>query len=187
MFRTHPLAAIPSWARMRIFLPLLISTLLLMLVFNVSGASLATSAAPMGIVSLEFASNRSQAASILASWDANTQLRAAFGLGLDYLYMPLYSTTIGLACVWTADVLRRRRWPLAAWGIPLAWGLWLAALCDAIENVALTIVIFGSVVDPWPALSSVCASIKFALIILGLIYALYGASAAISRRSIRGF
>ena len=182
MLRNHPLAWIPARARLAVFLPLLVLTLLLMWVFTVTGAALTTVAAPQGIVSFELARSTEQAEQIVASWDANARLRASFGLGLDYLFMPVYSTTIGLACVWVADVLKRRPWPLAGMGIPLAWGLWLAALCDGIENLALTVMLWHGVATPWPTVASVCASIKFALIAFGLVYALYGASAGTGER-----
>jgi hypothetical protein len=175
---SHPLQGIPAAWRWRVFLVLLASTLLLMAVFSVSGALLTTAAAPQGIVSLELAGSVSRTESILASWTPDALLGASFGLGLDYLFMPLYSTTIALGCVWAADVLLRRRRPLASAGIPLAWGLWLAALFDALENVALLNVVLHPVAVPWPQVSFFCASIKFALIILGLIYCAYGAIVA---------
>jgi len=182
MLSTHPLQGIPAYARPKVFVALLLLTVLVMAVFALTGAPLTTSAAPLGIVSLELAGNAATAERILASWDDNTRLRAAFGLGIDYLYMPLYSTTIGLACVWAAEALRRRRWPFVAAGSPLAWGLWLAALADAIENVALATIMFHGVAEPWPQVSFWCASVKFALIILGLLYAAFGAVSAISSR-----
>jgi hypothetical protein len=125
---------------------------------------------------------------ILASWDQRAQLSAAFSLGLDYVFMLAYSTTIGLACIWTADVLRRRSWPLAwvgaplawvgaplAWvGAPLAWGQWLAAAFDATENIALVVILFGTVQAPWPEVARWCAIFKFSLIFLGLVYAFFG-------------
>ena len=169
-------------ARKGVFLVLLALIVLMMVVFGVTGAPLTTAAAPQGIVSFELASTTAQAETIVASWDSDARLRASFGLGLDYLFMPLYSTTIGLACIWGADILRRRHWPLASLGVPLAWGLWAAALCDAVENVALTVMLWHGVGAPWPTVSSICASIKFALIALGLVYALYAAGAAVRER-----
>jgi hypothetical protein len=185
MFKTHPLAAIPANKRMSVFLPLLVLTLSLMVILNMSATPLTTGAAPLGIVSFELAGSVSRAQAILDSWNSAAQLHAAFGLGLDYLYMPLYATTIGLACLWAADVLRRRRWPASQAGMPLAWGLWLAAVCDVGENLALITMMFGVVADPWPAVSFWFASIKFVLIVLGLIYAVYGVGAALSRKLAR--
>jgi hypothetical protein len=54
----------------------------------------------------------------------------------------------------------------------LAWGLWLAAIFDAVENYALITMMFNGVSDPYPAISAFCATCKFSLILLGLLYAL---------------
>ncbi|HSD83299.1 MAG TPA: hypothetical protein VLG46_05550, partial [Anaerolineae bacterium] len=91
-----------------------------------------------------------------------------FSLGFDYLYMPAYSTTIALACVMAVGVVKRKTW--YSIGLLLAWGLWLAALFDAIENLALFTELLGSNVAPWPSVAQICATIKFGLILLGLLY-----------------
>jgi hypothetical protein len=56
----------------------------------------------------------------------------------------------------------------------LAFGLGLAALLDALENYALTTMLFGVVSEPWPAVARWCATGKFALIIAGLVYIVAG-------------
>lgn len=104
MLQRHPLAWIPSRARRGVFLSLLAVTLLMMLVFGITGAPLTTEAAPQGIVSFELASTTAQAQHIVSSWDGAARLRASFGLGLDYLFMPLYATTIGLACLRAGEI-----------------------------------------------------------------------------------
>jgi hypothetical protein len=167
----HPFDALPTGKRGQVFLPLLALTLLLMVVLNVSGGPLTTGAAPQGIVSFELAGSVSRIRHILDSWDEAAQLRAAFSLGLDFLFLVAYSTTIGFACLWAAGVARAREWPLAGAGIPLAWGQWLAALLDALENVALLIMLFGSVAEPWPQIARWCAVPKFVLVFVGLLYA----------------
>ena len=48
---------------------------------------------------------------------------------------------------------------------------------DAIENVALTVSLLGGVRAPWPLVAWACASLKFALLALGLLYAVSGAVA----------
>ena len=56
--------------------------------------------------------------------------------------------------------------PSPVLGAPLAWGLWIAALLDFVENFALVILLFGWVQSPWPQIAAVCAAIKFALLLL---------------------
>lgn len=166
----HPFEAISPEQRGRYFGPLLALTLILSIAMSVVGQPLITRAAPSGIVSYELAGDASQARQMIESWDATARAYAAFGLGLDFLYLVLYSMTIGLACVWVADANRARQWPLAGWGALLAWGVWLAALCDAIENVGLTVMLLSAVGEPWPLIARWCAIGKFSLIVIGLVY-----------------
>lgn len=144
------------------FLVLLAATAVLSAVMKTTGPSSPT------IIDFELAGSVAAASGIINAWDAVARMQAAFNLGIDYLYMPLYSTTIALACLWGAGVLSARVWNTA--GVLLAWGLWLAALLDAVENVALTVMLFGSIVFPYPQIAQVCAICKFGLVILGLAY-----------------
>ena len=101
-------------------------------------------------------------------------VRAAFIQGLDFLFPLVYSSAIGLGCLMAGGVLQVRKWPLSRLGGMLAWGLWLAAGFDYIENFALTALLFGTEGATWAMLSTVCATVKFLLIFLGMVYALYG-------------
>jgi hypothetical protein len=160
---------------------------LLALTLGVAGAlrslddALRTADAPNGIVSFELAGSVERAGRIVASWNEAAQLRAAFGLGLDFLFLLLYSTTIAWACLWAMERLRGVG-ALAALGLPLAWGQGCAAVLDAVENVALWLVLVGPVVDPWPRLAQVCAVPKFALVFAGLLYAAIGAGSVLVGR-----
>jgi hypothetical protein len=158
----HPLNSIPRGKRLSSFLYLLAGTVIVSVALRSVGPSVPS------IVDYEFAGNVAQAAGIINAWDANARLRAAFNLGLDYLYMPLYSTVIALACLWGSRLIPGRTW--RGTGILLAWGLWLAALLDAIENFALITLLFGEISDPYPQIAQICAAGKFSLILLGLVY-----------------
>jgi hypothetical protein len=81
---------------------------------------------------------------------------------------------LGLAALWSSRELRRRGWPLAAVGVPLAWGQWAAALLDAAENITLLVMLLGLVTTPWPEIARACAIPKFLLIGLGILYFAYG-------------
>jgi hypothetical protein len=178
----HPFESIPANKRGYYFWPLLTLTLAIMLVMNQMGAPLTTEAAPAGIVSYELAGSVDQAQKILASWDISAREYAAFGLGFDYLFMVAYSLTIALGCVWGGAVLMPRRWPLAGLAVPLAWGAWLAAVLDAVENLALTWMLFNMPASPWPELARICALFKFAFVLLGIVYILYALLAGLLSR-----
>lgn len=171
---SHPLQRLFPASQRRALIVLTVVTLMVMAVFRIIDRPLQTSAAPSGIVSFELAGTLAAAQAMIASWDQQAQLLAAFSLGLDYLFMPLYSTAIALACVVAAGGPLRSRRLLAGLGLLLAWGLWLAALLDAVENYALLQVLLGSEILAWPAIARWCASLKFLLILAGLAYALIG-------------
>lgn len=169
----HPLEAIPEGRRRRWFVPLLALTLGLMLgVMAPVDRPLRTATAPNGIVSFEVAGDAATAQRMIDGWDERARRFAAFSLGIDYLFMLAYSTTIALGCLWAASVFARRSPGLAALGVPLAWGQWLAAALDAGENAALAVLLLNGVRDPWPAVAWWCATPKFALITAGILYAL---------------
>jgi hypothetical protein len=181
----HPLESIRSSVRKRMILPFIGLSLLLLLILSLLGQPLITPAAPYGMISFELARDADHAQAVLDSWDQTARLRAAFSVGLDYLFIPLYAITLTLSCLWAAHFRReRRRLPtlLVMIGLPgtlLAWGQSLAAGLDAIENVALARMLFGAVAAPWPQVASICAAAKFSLVAVGIIYSLLALAAYI--------
>jgi hypothetical protein len=170
---SHPLAVIPPAQRPYWFTFFLILTLVVMVALNVLGAPLQTAVAPLGIVSFELAGDVATAQQIVDSWDDQARVYAGFNLGLDYLFMVAYATVIALAILWLADSLQLQGRARAA-AVGLAWGQWLAAGLDAVENAALLILLVGQVANPWPAIAFWTAVVKFGLIGLGLLYVLLG-------------
>ena len=112
----HPLDFIPANKRKPAFFAFLTLTLILFAVFRVLDSPLRTAAAPNGIVSYELAGNIKPAAEILGSWDARAQLFAAFGLGLDYLFMPAYALTLYAWAFCSRRDATRARLPKSARG-----------------------------------------------------------------------
>jgi len=159
----HPLEAIPHGKRLVVFLALLGAFLVITIGFQFIGP------AEPSIVDFELAGTTCRATQIINAWDMQDRIRAGFNLGLDYLYMPVYSTLLALVCVWGAGVLASRQW--RATGLLLGLGLWAAAIFDAVENVALTVILFGNVAAPYPQIALVCAMLKFGLILLGVVFA----------------
>jgi hypothetical protein len=158
----HPLNAMSQGKRLPAFLWLLAATVGLSVVFRLIGPF------KPNIVDFELAGSVSKSAAIIGAWDTLARLQTCFNLGFDYLYMPVYSTTIALACVIGAGVVSRSGWRNL--GVLLAWGLWLAAIFDAVENYALISMMYGSPADPYPQIAAFCAVCKFSLILLGLLY-----------------
>jgi hypothetical protein len=171
----HPLEAIPQGKRLVVFLALLAVFLVMTVGFQFIGP------AKPSIVDFELAGTTGRATEIINAWDMQNRIRAGFSLGLDYLYMPVYSTLIALACVWGAGLLASRQWRAA--GLSLGWGLWAAALFDVVENTALTVILFDTVAAPCPRVAQVCATLKFGLIGLGLAFVVTAAVVYLVRRT----
>jgi hypothetical protein len=166
----HPLGFVPTDLRKPLFFAFLAGTLGLFAIFGVLDAPLRTSAAPNGIVSFELASNVETATAILLSWDERADLFAAFGLGIDYLFMPVYATALALGILLASG--RHPGWfgVLGAW---LGWGAYTAAIFDAVENYALArMLLMNEVWSPYPQVAALSATVKFLLLVVGLIFAL---------------
>lgn len=157
-----------------IFMVSLIFAVVLFLVFQVIDSHLKTELAPLGIVSFQLAGELSVAQDIIASWGQEGQLYAMLSLGLDYLFMLLYAVVIGLGCIMVARGLPKGLEKFSDLGVWLAWGQILAALMDALENFGLVSIMLGTEVAVWAKVVQVCATGKFALIALGLVYITIG-------------
>jgi len=169
---THPLAFIPDNKRKRVFYLALAATLIVMAVFQlVLDPPLKTTAAPNGIVSFELAGSQAKAQAILASWDSSAQLYTAFGLGFDFLFMPVYATAIALGVLLAAG--RHPGW-FASLGAWVGWGAFAAALFDAAENICLFNLLLGNSGANYASMAALYATLKFGLILLGIGYALIG-------------
>ena len=169
---THPLAFIPNNERKRVFFIFLAGTLLIMAVFRfVLDPPLQTEAAPQGIVSFELAGSQLEADEILASWDATAQLYAAFGLGFDFLFMPVYATAIALGVLLAAGRHPGRFASIGAW---VGWGAFVAALFDSAENICLFNLLLGNSGANYAGMAALYATLKFGLILLGIAFAIIG-------------
>jgi hypothetical protein len=171
---SHPLEYFKPDFQKKSFIFLLILTILIMVIMNVIGAPLISPTAPNGIVSFELAFTPARAQQMIDSWGIDAQLRGAFIQGLDFLFPLVYSIALGLGCLLTSRVLRSRGKPLSRLGVFIAWGLIIAALCDYIENIALTAELFGKVQSPFPQIAGVCAVIKFTSILVAIAYIIFG-------------
>jgi hypothetical protein len=170
----HPFQSIDKGSIGKVLITLTLLTLIFMIMMNWISSPLTNPAAPSGIISYELAGNVDMAYTILASWDVEAKHIASLSLGLDYLFLVVYSTAIGMGCIWASSAFSDGRSFLVTTGVLLAWGQWLAALMDGVENAALLKLLLGDIQSPWPQISRICAIIKFALIALGLIYVIIG-------------
>lgn len=168
----HPLQLIPNGLARWLAFGLLFA--LFVWLGKKTGGTPTTEAAPWGIVSLELAGNEEAAGTMIASWGDKGMRNALTSLYFDNFWLLVYSTTIALACVMTADMLYTPESLEYNLGIVFAWVQWLAALLDRIENVALERMLLGTVESPWPQIAQWCAIPKFLVIIAGIGYVVIG-------------
>ncbi len=180
---SHPFQWLSDASQHRALLPLIVLTLILSGVMTWLDTPLRTAEAPFGIGSFELAKTLARSQRVIASWDPPARIYAGLSLGIDYLYLVLYSASISLACVRLARALPRQGSYLAATGVALAWAQPVAAGLDAVENYGLIRILLGSQKVVWPLLAWACAIPKFALVAAGLLYVLLGGIYALLVRS----
>jgi hypothetical protein len=193
----HPLDFLPHNYLKPLFITFLFLTLILFAVFRILDQSLRTDTAPNGIVSFELASTAHRAQAIIDMWTGRTLIYtdgenstaitlppgkpfsynavpiiyAAFGLGIDYLFMPVYALTLAVGTLLAAQKHTGLIKSLAALA---GYGSFTAALFDAVENYALFQVLLGVYETGYPALAAFCAIVKFGLILFGILACLAG-------------
>ena len=167
----HSLEFIPLNLRKPLFYVFFAMTIAIFGIFNILDQPLRTDSAPNGIVSFELAREVESAQSMVDSWDANARLFAAFGLGFDYLFMPTYALALSLGLLIAVGNKKNRYAVFATW---MGWGVFAAAIFDALENYMLWCVLTDDIISPYPEIAAICATIKFILLILGLVTALSG-------------
>lgn len=164
----HPLEFVNVDNRKRLFITFLFLTLILFALFRVLDKPLQTDYAPSGIVSFELAGSPQNAAHMVLTWSEQALLHAAFGLGIDYLFMPIYAFALAFGTLLAAG--RHSGW-LRSLGAVAGYGAFAASLFDAIENYALFQVLSGAFESPYPEIAFYCAMIKFGLLVIGIIVA----------------
>lgn len=165
----HPLEFVNVDNRKRLFITFLFLTLVLFAIFRVLDTPLQTDYAPSGIVSFELAGSPQNAAHMVLTWSGEAMLNAAFGLGIDYLFMPIYALALGFGTLLAAT--RHGGW-LKSIGVVAGYGAFAAPLFDAVENFALFKILSGAFESPYPEIAFYCALVKFGLLVFGIVVAL---------------
>ncbi len=138
---------------------------------------------PGGILDFEFAGNQATAQAILDSWSPEVREMAMLGMGLDYVYLVVYSVFLSLACIAVAQRFSGPAPRAARLGFGLSWLVLTAGLFDAIENFGLIRLLIDGPSDVWARVAFVCAIPKFMLVGAAGIYAGLGWAASLRLRS----
>ena len=151
-------------------LVLLIVCIVMMRIFD---APLKNEVCTGGIVSFELAREMTTSQAILESWDSQAKSSAYRSLFFDFLFLVVYSSFIAVLI----GRIRTKFSPntlLHRVGQLLGILIFVAALFDILENIALLRIMGGDFSQIWATVAYYAASIKFGLILLSLIYLLVG-------------
>jgi len=124
-----------------------------------------------GIVSFELAKDMHKSQAIIASWNNQAVQSAWWGLIFDFLFLVVYSSFIA---VWIGRVRANYSRSSLGYRVGKILGvlIFVAALMDVTENLALLRILGGNEHQIWASVAFFCASIKFGLIGLSLLYIL---------------
>lgn len=158
------LARVPTARRGMVLRSATVATALLLVAITTLGLPLRTGAAPLGIVSLQFAASPEAAERMLASWSSVPRPRLLWAHGLDLLLPVAYALAIGLGAMRSAHAaLTAERSAAIASGAAVA-----AAVADQIENVAMASTILLGASWAGVLVTLVAATAKSTLLVLAL-------------------
>ncbi len=139
-------------------------TAVVFLVIAGLGAPLLTSAAPLGIVSLQFAVSPHAADLIVASWASVAPERVFWAHGLDVVLPVFYASSIVLASRRVA-----KGQPTLRAAASLASGAAItAAIADQVENLAMSWTLFRGASWPSVLVTLVAATVKFSMLMVAV-------------------
>lgn len=139
-----------------------------------------------GIIGLEFAGSLGRVEEIQGEWGGHGEYLARLSLWIDFAFMASYGAFFALAGVAVRGFAASRGLrKLAAVGVVAPACAVAAALFDVAENAIWLLVLGGHLGDPAPAIATGCASVKFGLIAVAILYSLAGAIAWLRFRRVR--
>ncbi len=125
---------------------------------------------PYGIISFEFISTLSNSNNAMAAWGYTGQSAAGISLGLDFLYIFLYSILTCTLLLATSDKVLPFSKKGASFLKIAAYFFPLAGLADAVENLCLIQLLLGSQNNILPQIAYLSASIKFFGVVICVVF-----------------
>ena len=130
-------------------------------------AYLTNAIAPSGIVSFELAKDLETAIAMLNSWDETAKIAAGLSLGFDFIFPVVYSSGIALL-LYRLNSLVWKDHAFYHIGYYLVNAMFIAMLCDFIENIGLIQLLLGNLSPFWVSVAYYFATIKFCLLFIGI-------------------
>ena len=123
------------------------------------------------IISFELARDLETARSYLNSWGEKGKIALSLGLGIDFLFPIAYATFLAILIHKLNFALWFNKSFFKA-GNLLIWCLFLAAVFDYVENIALINLVLGDMKQFWVSISFYFALSKFCVIFTSFVYIL---------------
>ncbi len=148
---------------------LLIAIIINIVTIRIFDAPLKNEVCKSGIVSFELAKDLDNSINILNSWDTNAKINMSLSLGFDFLFIVVYSSFIALLIFNINNSLWEGK-PYYKLGKLLIVMIFIAALFDVGENIALIKLLFGDLNQTWSSAAYYFATIKFTIVIICIVY-----------------
>lgn len=124
-----------------------------------------------GIVTLELPGTPERAMQLVDALGERGRAIAILQVQLDFIFLLLYPLAFSIS---TALLATHVGPTLGRVCSVMSRVIWLAAPLDAIENVSMLRMLAGHTDTPWPQVSTVCATLKFALVIAAALLLIVG-------------
>jgi hypothetical protein len=127
---------------------------------------------PKNIVQFEFAKTIEGANNIISNWGSEGVELSKTSIYLDFIFIVLYCTAIMLGCKVASDYSGKAI--LIKIGFTLSWLIWLAGLCDIVENFAM-LETLKEINQSTISIAFYSAAIKFGIVAMTLLFILTSA------------
>ena len=160
----------------KILLPLFFTgTAIMMVVMMYTGKPLNTTAAPQGILNLEFANTAQKVNAIIDSWVAVTTedaiTAAKQNTYFDFIFLFFYAGFLFLA---SKKIARQFNNKFGRAGRTIAIIALAAGGLDVLENIGMLQSISGNVSDPMALFTTGASLIKWVSVLVAVLYVLFG-------------
>lgn len=136
----------------------------------------------VGIIEFELMRTPSDAVGFVAQLGGDGVAAARQQVALDFVFLVLYAVMIGGLCLALAGRAGPGTW--VARVAPAVTGVGIAAATfDALNNVALLVVLGGTTAQPWPGLAGISATLTFVLLGVVVLYLALGFLTVLRRAS----
>jgi hypothetical protein len=124
---------------------------------------------PPNIVAFELAGTVEAASKIIIDWGTAQVDRVKIAIYLDFGFILVYCSAFMFACRAASTYSGIQFFTKI--GLQLVWTVWVAGLCDAIENIAL-LKTLSEVSQASVSIAFYAATIKFGILLIALVFVL---------------